>query len=301
MDVKSLITGLSVGVAGFVVLTEVKKAISKPSASSVKNPSPGKRKYLIGGNWKCNLTLQKVAALVKSLNSAGPIPDNVDVVVGVPMPYLSLVRSTLRSDIEVAGQDSCVKTFGANTGETAATMLTEVGCTWVILGHSERRAGFNGHAQELRQGESNETVATKTKLAVDAGLKVMVCVGEHKKERQDGVTMKIVGEQLTAVKSALTTADWANVSIAYEPCWAIGTGLAATPEMAQETHSEIRAWVAKNVSADVAEKVRIQYGGSMKAANAKALLCQPDIDGGLIGGASLKPEFFDCVNGVPGM
>jgi triosephosphate isomerase len=124
-----------------------------------------------------------VTALVKSLNAAGPIPDNVDVVVGVPMPYLSIVRSTLRSDIEVAGQDSCVKAFGANTGETAAAMLTEVGCTWVILGHSERRAGFNGHAQELRKGESNETVATKTKLAVDAGLKVMVCVGEHKEER----------------------------------------------------------------------------------------------------------------------
>jgi len=100
--------------------------------------------------------------------------------------------------------------------------------------------------------------------------------------------MKIVGEQLAAVKSALSTSDWANVSIAYEPCWAIGTGLAATPEMAQDTHNEIRAWVAKNVSADVAEKVRIQYGGSMKAANAKLLLCQPDIDGGLIGGASLK-------------
>jgi triosephosphate isomerase (TIM) len=198
-------------------------------------------------------------------------------------------------------QSSSAYTPTSPPPQTAAAMLTEVGCTWVILGHSERRAGFNGHAQELRKGESNETVATKTKLAVDAGLKVMVCVGEHKQERQDGVTMKIVGEQLAAVKSALSTADWANVSIAYEPCWAIGTGLAATPEMAQETHSEIRAWVAKNVSADVAAKVRIQYGGSMKAANAKALLSQPDIDGGLIGGASLKPEFFDCVNGVPGM
>ncbi|GMH54517.1 hypothetical protein TrRE_jg12529, partial [Triparma retinervis] len=151
MDAKSLVTGVSLGVAGFMILTEAKKVLSKPKSSSVKNASPGKRNYLIGGNWKCNLTLDGVTALVKSLNSAGPIPDNVDVVVGVPMPYLSLVRSTLRPDIEVAGQDSCVKTFGANTGETAATMLSEVGCSWVILGHSERRAGFNGHAQELRQ------------------------------------------------------------------------------------------------------------------------------------------------------
>ena len=159
---------------------------------------------------QCNLTLKGVSELVNRLNASGPIPDNVDVVVAVPMPYIPEVRSKLRSDVEVAGQDCCVKTFGANTGETAAQMLVEVGCTWAIVGHSERRAGFNGHPQEERRGESNETVAAKAKIAVDAGLKVMVCVGEHKEERQSGKTMQVVGEQLKAVKDAFALPDWSK-------------------------------------------------------------------------------------------
>lgn len=135
--------------------------------------------------------------------------------------------------------------------------------------------------------------------SVDAGLKVMFAIGEKKEEREAGTTMDVCASQLEPLAKVLTAADWDNIAIAYEPVWAIGTGLTATPEMAQETHASIRKWIADNVSADIAKKVRIQYGGSMKGANAKELLAQPDIDGGLIGGASLQADFFNVVNGVP--
>merc|ERR1712113_476901 len=136
-------------------------------------------------------------------------------------------------------------------------------------------------------GEDNELVAKKLKVAIDAGLKVMFAIGEKKEEREAGTTMEVCAKQLEPAAKLLTEEDWAKVAIAYEPVWAIGTGLTATPEMAQETHASIREWMAENVSADVASAIRIQYGGSMKGANAKDLLAQPDIDGGLIGGASL--------------
>eukprot|EP00970_Alexandrium_tamarense_P014314 scaffold4049_cov204-Alexandrium_tamarense.AAC.1 len=168
-----------------------------------------------------------------------------------------------------------------------------MGVTWVILGHSERREGFG------MAGEDSELVAKKTKKAIEEGLKVMFCIGEKKEEREAGTTMDVCASQLKAAADILSKEDWANVSIAYEPVWAIGTGLTATPEMAQETHANIRAWVAENVGQDVADAVRIQYGGSMKGANAADLLAQADIDGGLIGGASLTMDFFNCVNGVP--
>lgn len=148
-------------------------------------------------------------------------------------------------------------------------------------------------------GEDSELVAQKTKVAVDAGLKVQFCIGEKKEEREAGITMDVCAKQMEPLAKILSEEDWANISIAYEPVWAIGTGLTATPEMAQETQASVRAWVAENVSPSVAENVRIQYGGSMKGGNAKDLLAQPDIDGGLIGGASLTADFINCINGAP--
>jgi triosephosphate isomerase len=233
-------------------------------------------------------------ALVKVFNEAGPIPDNVEVVICAPFVHIPLILPALRDDIEVGAQNcgNNVKQ-GAFTGEICADQIKDIGCTWVIIGHSERREGFG------MAGEPEELCAAKCKLAVDHGLKVMFCIGEKKEERESGVTMQVCAKQLEPLSKVLKPEDWDKVAIAYEPVWAIGTGLTATPEMAQETHSQIRTWIGENVSMDVAQAIRIQYGGSMKGSNAEDLLKQPDIDGGLIGGASLTADFFNVINGVP--
>jgi triosephosphate isomerase (TIM) len=266
----------------------------RPQGVSGPSGTPSERRYLIGGNWKCNGTLASNIERIKVFNEAGAIPANVDVVICVPFVHIPMVLSSLRADIEVGGQNcgnnaAC----GAYTGEIGAHQLKDIGCTWVIIGHSERREGFG------MPGEPSELCAQKTKIAIDAGLNVMFCVGEKKEEREGGITMKVCASQLEPLQKCLQPSDWGSVAIAYEPVWAIGTGLTATPEMAQETHAEIRKWVAENVSPEVAKAVRIQYGGSMKGGNAKDLLCQPDIDGGLIGGASLEADFFNVINGIP--
>jgi len=199
----------------------------------------------------------------------------------------------LRKDIAVGAQDcGSNAASGAFTGQVAAFQLKDLGCTWVIVGHSERREGFD------MAGEPVDLCAKKCKVALDAGLKVMFAIGEKKEEREGGTTMDVCASQLEPLAKVLGPDDWANVAIAYEPVWAIGTGLTATPKMAQATHKSIRDWVSSNVSASVADAIRIQYGGSMKGANAKDLLAQPDIDGGLIGGASLTADFFNVVNGA---
>lgn len=256
------------------------------------------RTYLIGGNWKCNGTSEENAALVKIFNEAGSIPSNVEVVVCPPFPYLSAVKSELRDDIKIGAQNCGSNAAkGAYTGEIAAFQVKDLGCEWVIIGHSERRTGFGPEGD--KGGESSELCAKKCKIAVDAGLKVMFAIGEQKEERETGKTMEVCASQLEPLAKELSHEEWDKVAIAYEPVWAIGTGLTATPEMAQETHAEIRAWISENVSAEIAKKTRIQYGGSMKGANAEGLLAQPDIDGGLIGGASLKADFFNVINGIP--
>jgi len=266
----------------------------RPAGSAGPAGKEGSRRYLIGGNWKCNGSLAANEERVKIFNEAGPIPANVDVVLCVPYVHIGMVLAGLRSDIEVGGQDCGNFTGdGAYTGEIGSHQLKDVGCTWVIVGHSERREGFG------MPGEPNDVCASKCKIAVDNGLKVMFCIGEKKEERESGVTMEVCAAQMEPLKKLLLADDWANIAIAYEPVWAIGTGLTATPEMAQETHAQIRKWVADNVSPSVANAVRIQYGGSMKGANAKELLAQPDIDGGLIGGASLQADFFNVINGIP--
>jgi triosephosphate isomerase len=267
---------------------------SRPEGSSKgAAASEGSRTYLLGGNWKSNGTVASVEKLIADFNGAGPIPANAEVVVGCPAIHIPICLQSLRKDIEVAAQDCSLTGTGAYTGEIAASQLKDMGVTWVILGHSERREGFG------MAGEDSELVAKKTKKALEEGLKVMFCIGEKKEEREAGTTMDVCAAQLKPAAEILSKEDWANVSIAYEPVWAIGTGLTATPEMAQDTHASIRAWMAENVGEDVAKAVRIQYGGSMKGANAAGLLGQADIDGGLIGGASLTVGFFDCINGVP--
>jgi triosephosphate isomerase len=265
----------------------------RPKGSS-SEAVEGERKYLIAGNWKSNGTVAEQEKRIKIFNEAGPIPSNTEVAICCPYVHIPMLLESLRDDIEVGAQDCGVhEKDGAYTGEIGAHMLTDLGCTWVIIGHSERREGFG------MAGEPVELCAKKCKVALDKGLKVMFAIGEKKEERESGVTMKICAEQLEPLAKILTKEDWERVAIAYEPVWAIGTGLTATPEMAQETHKDIRTWISDNVSPEIAKATRIQYGGSMKGSNAKELLAQPDIDGGLIGGASLTEDFFNVVNGVP--
>eukprot|EP00579_Thalassiosira_antarctica_P006639 CAMPEP_0201879022 /NCGR_PEP_ID=MMETSP0902-20130614/10011_1 /ASSEMBLY_ACC=CAM_ASM_000551 /TAXON_ID=420261 /ORGANISM="Thalassiosira antarctica, Strain CCMP982" /LENGTH=276 /DNA_ID=CAMNT_0048406765 /DNA_START=81 /DNA_END=911 /DNA_ORIENTATION=+ len=267
---------------------------SRPEGSSKgAAAADGARTYLIGGNWKANGSVASVEKLIAEFNAAGPIPVNAEVVIGAPFIHIPLCLMSLRKDVEIAAQNCNLTGTGAYTGEVCASQLKEMGVTWVILGHSERREGFG------MAGEDSELVAKKTKMALAEGLKVMLCIGEKKEEREAGTTMNVCASQLKPAAAILSKEEWANVSIAYEPVWAIGTGLTATPEMAQETHANIRQWVSDNVGADVASAVRIQYGGSMKGANASGLMGQTDIDGGLIGGASLTKDFFNIINGVP--
>jgi triosephosphate isomerase len=278
----------------YMVSSSRSSSRSRPKGSSVENPVDGGRRYVIGGNWKCNGTVASNDELIKIFNKAGPIPSNVDVVICSTSIHLPQLLEKLRDDMAVGAQD-CGRNAkgGAYTGEVCASQIKDLGCTWVIIGHSERREGFG------MAGEPVEVCAEKAKVAIDAGLKVMFAIGEKKEEREGGTTMDVCASQLEPLAKILSVKDWDSIVIAYEPVWAIGTGLTATPEMAQETHSDIRKWIASNVSEDIAAKTSIQYGGSMKGANATQLLAMPDIDGGLIGGASLQADFFNVINGVP--
>jgi triosephosphate isomerase len=244
------------------------------------------RKFFVGGNWKCNGTTDEVKKIVGTLNEAKvPGEDIVEVVVSPPYVFLSFVRALLRSDFHVAAQNCWVQKGGAFTGEVSAEMLVNLDIPWVILGHSERRQLLN---------ESSEFVGDKVAYALSKGLKVIACIGETLQEREAGTTFDVVAAQTKAIAAKVT--NWDNVVLAYEPVWAIGTGKVATPAQAQEVHADLRKWIHDNVSAEVAATVRIIYGGSVNGANSKELAGQPDIDGFLVGGASLKPEFVDIIN-----
>ncbi|KAK3407585.1 hypothetical protein EUGRSUZ_J00008 [Eucalyptus grandis] len=236
------------------------------------------RKFFVGGNWKCNGTTEEVKKIVATLNDAQvPPQDVVEVVVSPPFIFLPLVKSTLRPDFHVAAQNCWVKKGGAFTGEVSAEMLVNLSIPWVILGHSERR-------QLL--GESNEFVGEKTAYALSQGLKTL-------EQREAGATLEVVAAQTKAIAERVS--NWADVVIAYEPVWAIGTGKVATPAQAQEVHCELRKWLHANTSPEVAATTRIIYGGSVNGGNCKVLAGQPDVDGFLVGGASLKPEFIDII------
>ena len=217
---------------------------------------------LQGGNWKCNGTLAEVKLWTDRLNKSGKFPLESEVVIAVPSIHLLTVKDSIRDDIAVSAQDVAITaTPGAYTGEICAPLLVDAGIKWALTGHSERRVGFG------YPGETSEVVATKTAVAVKAGLSVILCIGEQLAERENGTTMIVCSEQLAAVTKVLSEKDWAKVVIAYEPVWAIGTGKVATPEQAEDTHKSIREWVAANVSPLVAKQVRIIYGGSVKASN----------------------------------
>eukprot|EP00914_Ancora_sagittata_P023815 GHVO01047114.1.p1 GENE.GHVO01047114.1~~GHVO01047114.1.p1 ORF type:complete len:250 (-),score=37.13 GHVO01047114.1:151-900(-) len=242
------------------------------------------RKFFVGGNWKMNGNKASMDGIVSFLNEGGCNP-KTEVVVSPPAPYLDYVRQKLDKRIGVSAQNCYKAEKGAFTGDISPGMIKDLGCEWAILGHSERRHVF---------GESNQLIGEKTAFALQAGLKIIPCVGEKIEEREAGKTEEVVFSQTKAI--ADNVKDWSKVVIAYEPVWAIGTGKTASPAQAQEIHAKLRTWIKDNVSADVAKSVRILYGGSVSAANCRELAQQPDIDGFLVGGASLKPEFVQIIN-----
>jgi triosephosphate isomerase len=241
------------------------------------------RDFLVAGNWKMNGSAAGNAELVAGIAAGAPDAANVRLLVCPPFPYLAGVAGAVAgSKVALGAQNVSEHESGAFTGEVAPSMLGDVGCEYVIVGHSERRTLY---------GESSAQVAAKFKAALDAGLIPILCVGETLKEREAGTTEAVVDEQLGAVLDVAGVEAFGAAVIAYEPVWAIGTGMTATPEQAQDVHRHIREVLAAR-DAGVAEGTLILYGGSMKGDNAAGLLSQPDIDGGLIGGASLKAADF---------
>ena len=245
-----------------------------------------KRAAVIAGNWKMNKTAgeakELVAGIVSKVGEAG-----CTVIVCVPFTDLAVVVDAAKgTNVKVGAQNVHFKESGAYTGEISAAMLVEADVEYVIIGHSERRQYF---------GETDETVNLRTRAALAAGLKPIVCVGELLEQREAGTTQEVVGSQTAAALKDITAAELKKVIIAYEPVWAIGTGKTATSEQANEVCAFIRGIVEGLYSKDAADGLTIQYGGSMNAANADELLAQPDVDGGLIGGASLKPDDFAAI------
>lgn len=240
------------------------------------------RRKLIAGNWKMNGSRAANTALLNGIKAGLGHPQCM-IAVCVPAPYLGQCQAELEgTDVLLGGQDLSLHDSGAYTGEVSGAMLSEFGCRYVIVGHSERRT---------YHGETNQMTAQKAAQAIKCGLTPIVCVGESLSERESGQTADVVGAQIDAVTAALDVKDIEKLVIAYEPVWAIGTGKTATPEMAQDVHAMLRARLAEKNPA-IAANVQILYGGSMKPDNAKELLAMPDIDGGLIGGASLKADDF---------
>eukprot|EP00466_Bigelowiella_natans_P021137 jgi/Bigna1/81996/fgenesh1_pg.86_\ len=233
------------------------------------------RTPIVGGNWKLNagngMTTATIDELVKDLNDSKT--PSCEMFICPPTLYLERVQNSAASHLAVCAQNIYSEPKGAFTGETSGDMLLDMGIKWSLIGHSERRDVF---------GESDELLGV--------GLNVVPCIGEHKEEREAGKTMDVLIPQLQAISNNVS--DWSKIVIAYEPVWAIGTGLTASPEQAQETHANIRTWVSQNVSAEVADNLRIQYGGSVKDSNSAALAGGADIDGFLVGGASLKAPAF---------
>jgi triosephosphate isomerase len=244
------------------------------------------RTKIVAGNWKMNLDRAKARELTAAIAARRGEAAAVDLVLCPPALYAETVGTALAaatSDVALGGQNMHDKPSGAFTGEVAPPMLVDLGCRYVILGHSERRTLF---------GETDATVNAKTKAALAAGLTPIVCVGETLEEREGNRTEAVVTTQVTGSLAGLAPAELEQVVVAYEPVWAIGTGKVATPQQAQEVHALIRSRLAELSSAAVAAKVRIQYGGSVKPDNAADLAAQPDIDGALVGGASLKADDF---------
>ena len=249
--------------------------------------NPTKRRTVIAGNWKMNFTPAEAKAFIEAVKPMVAGKDNCDIIFCAPYVTIAAAREAAKgSNIRIGAENVHFAEKGAYTGEVSAKMLTACGVEYVIIGHSERRQYF---------GETDETVNLRTKAALAAGMKVILCLGEVKDQRLNGVTDEVVAMQTKLDLKDVTAEELKRVIIAYEPVWAIGTGLTATPEQADETCGVIRATLAKLYGAEVAETVTIQYGGSMNEKNAAELLSKTNVDGGLIGGASLVPEKFTAI------
>src|SRR5262245_4316876 len=245
------------------------------------------RTPFVVGNWKLHKTVAEATALVTELKNQLAAVKGVDVGVAPVATSLHAVAKRLEgSSIAVAAQSCFWEDKGAWTGEIGPALLADVGCTWVIIGHSERRQHF---------GETDDTVAKRVKAALAAGLGVIACVGETDAQRDAGATFAVVDQHLAGALAHVGAAQADRVVIAYEPVWAIGTGRTATPAQAQEVHAHIRARLREKLGNAAGDAMRIQYGGSVKPANAEALMSQPDIDGALVGGASLEAADFVAI------
>jgi triosephosphate isomerase len=243
------------------------------------------RRPLIAGNWKLHCGPSEARALAREIHKGVlGAPESVDVLVCPPFVSLAAVREIIREGrVQLGAQNVFWEEKGAWTGEVAPAMLRDAGCDWVLVGHSERRQHF---------GDSDDSVRRRLEAARAAGLQVILCVGETLQEREAGDTMAVVTRQVRAAVAGLAASDWTALALAYEPVWAIGTGHNATPEQAQEVHARLRGLVGELTSAQVAGANRILYGGSVKPDNAGQLLAQQDVDGALVGGASLKAADF---------
>ena len=243
------------------------------------------RKKIVAGNWKMNTTVAEGVELAKAVVAkSAEVPAGVGLIVATPFTHLVCVAEAVKgSRVELSAQNCADKEKGAYTGEVSVDMIKSTGATWTILGHSERRQYY---------GETDGKLVEKTRLALAAGLKVILCVGENLEEREAGKHFEVVKNQTEAVLFNFTAEDMKNIVVAYEPVWAIGTGKTATADQAEEIHACIRKVLAGKFGEQVAEDTTILYGGSCKPSNAKELFAQPDIDGGLIGGAALKADDF---------
>ena len=242
------------------------------------------RKTIIAGNWKMNKTAAEAKAFIEEFKPMVADIDSVEIVLcPVYTALTAAIETAAGSNVKIGAQNIHWAANGAYTGEISAAMLKETGIDYVIIGHSERRQYF---------GETDETVNQRLNAALEVGLIPMVCVGELLEEREGGKTEVVMNTQLKGGLAGISKEDMEKIVVAYEPVWAIGTGKTATPEMAEETHAYIRKVLTEMFGTETAEKVRIQYGGSMKGANSAELIAQTDIDGGLVGGAALEPGSF---------
>ena len=245
------------------------------------------RRLFVAGNWKMNTESESAISLASGVAQAATSANSIDVLVAPPFPYLAAVKSTLDSSPVLLGAQNVYFTEpGAFTGEVSANMLRDVGCDYVILGHSERRHVLH---------ESDAFINQKVRHSLKVGLKVILCVGELLAEREANETEIVLDRQMGAGLAGVNAAKMENIVIAYEPVWAIGTGKTAKPEQAEAAHLHLRTWLANAYSSEVAEATRIQYGGSVKPDNAYDLLSQPNVDGALVGGASLKADLFSGI------
>jgi len=246
------------------------------------------RMKIVAGNWKMNTTVPEGIELAKAVVAkSAEVPSDVKLIIATPFTHLWPVAEAVKGSVVSLSAENCAdKEKGAYTGEVSAAMLASAGCEYTILGHSERRQYY---------GETDEKLVEKTKLALANGLKVILCVGENLEEREAGKHFDVCEAQIKNVLYNFTSEEMANIVIAYEPVWAIGTGKTATSEQAEEIHAFIRKTVADKFGAEVAENTSILYGGSCKPSNAKELFARKDIDGGLIGGAALKADDFIAI------